>query len=238
MDHHYHHNRDEKTSINIAALSSPPAPLDSNGSSSDNNSHINDIDYTNNKDPLDNIDPINKVTQISKQAGRIAGQKASYEEGHNIGIMKGWEIGLELGFMFRFCSDILIGLKLCFLQKQQTKNEETNLSGTRATSASSSRLDRCVALANDVVKLINEFPSPQHLLLSNINSNNINDTTSQQQQQLRQQQLDVSTSLQRIRAKFKLLNALLKTKQSFDIQRVLVSFLNNDESSSSVLQEF
>ncbi len=220
-DHEY---RETKSSMTVAAatpvssLPSSPAIIDEDPFSS-----------------LTLIDPFHEISQSSKQAGRLAGRTASFREGQSIGRTKGWDVGLELGYMSSFCSEILIGLKKQQQHQHDTKDESNNDdegnnsdSNKQALQKSSnrthSRFDRCTTLARDVVTLINEFPSPQHLLHNQL------DVVDKEQPD----SLDISASIQRIRAKFKLLSVLLKTGQSFDLKRILELKGENDEGNDGV----
>lgn len=194
------------------------------------------------------LDPSHEISQSSKEAGRIAGRTASFNEGRSIGRTKGWEVGLELGYVFNFCMELLDGLKLQQQQQQQRNEEQSsnnidngddddddgttsgnnmqqsaqNKKSTTSSNRTTSRLDRCTTLARDIITLIEDFPPPQNLL-HNLDDDDIDDdvaTGNNHHQQL-DAKLDISTSIQRIRAKFKLLSVLLKTGQSFDLKRIL-----------------
>lgn len=211
------------------------------------------------------LDPSHAISQSSKEAGRIAGRTASFNEGKSIGRTKGWEVGLELGYMFNFCVGILNGLKTTQqqqrlgMQQQQsdgqsfnnidnddnddesTSDGRENMQQSTQKSSSSirmnSRLDRCTTLARDIVTLIQDFPPPEQLLYPQEDDNNDGDIVADEShQQLdpttnakASAALDISTSIQRIRAKFKLLCVLLKTSQSFDLKRILELKRNDDK---------
>jgi len=149
--------------------------------------------------------------------------------------------------MSNFCSEILNGLKQQQQQQQQQVMQHQqidqssniddgdkdggNIMQQPAQQKSSSnrinsRLDRCTTLARDIVTLIHDFPPPQHLLH---NQDGDVATENNNQQQGDPTALDISTSIQRIRAKFKLLSVLLKTGQSFDIKRILELKGESDE---------
>jgi hypothetical protein len=222
MDHNEYR---EKTSRSVtAAMATPASSLPSTPAIIDE------------EDPfcsLTLIDPFHEISQSSKQAGRVAGRTASFRDGQQIGRTKGWEVGLELGYMLSFCSEILIGLKRHQQQQHQHDTNDAsndddvgNNSDTlqKSSNRSQSRLDRCITLARDVVTLINEFPSPQYLL------HNQHDVADKQQID----SLDISTSIQRIRVKFKLLSVLIKTGQSFDLRRILELKGDKDEGNDGV----
>ena len=109
---------------------------------------------------------------------------------------------------------------------------------------SSSRLDRCKSLANDIIRLIDEFPTPQHLFHDNHITTAAAIMDDQQTQQQEQSiptanntttvankaatannntaaasltQFDIASSIQRIRSKFKLLSVLLKSTSTSSI---------------------
>ena len=213
------------------------------------------------------LDPSHAISQSSKEAGRIAGRTASFNEGQSIGRTKGWEVGLELGYMSNFCKEILNGLKTTQQQQQQrlgmqqqqndgqsannidnddnddesTSDGRENMQQSTQKSSSSirmnSRLDRCTTLARDIVTLIQDFPPPEQLLYPQEDDNNDGDIVADEShQQLdpttnakASAALDISTSIQRIRAKFKLLCVLLKTSQSFDLKQILELKRNDDK---------
>lgn len=167
------------------------------------------------------IDPFQDIAIMERQAGRVAGSRAGYVEGHGIGRSKGWEIGLELGYIISFARAILDG----YHQHQNDNVSETE-------SRSHHRLDRCLVLARELIKMVHEFPDPDSLLQNNdsdvmqqleaatgegkdANHNNSETDT------VASKTSDVSSSIQRIRAKFKLFCVLLKTQQPFDLKRVL-----------------
>jgi hypothetical protein len=211
----------------------------------------------NHDDIMNNIDPIEVISHQSKLQGRIAGSKSGYYEGYSIGITKGWEIGLELGYMLNFCSDILStsGTQ----QQQDDEHEQAEQKKSTATitskrrmnnnsnisnksSSSSSRLDRCKSLANDIIRLIDEFPTPQHLFHDNHTTSAamMYDQQTQQDQSIPTAkttingaatantntaaaaltQFDIASSIQRIRSKFKLLSVLLKSTSTSSMMAI------------------
>mmetsp|Transcript_17315 Transcript_17315/g.28456 ORF Transcript_17315/g.28456 Transcript_17315/m.28456 type:complete len:312 (+) Transcript_17315:98-1033(+) len=105
------------------------------------------------------------------------------------------------------------------------QSAQNKSSSTSSSNRMNSRLDRCTTLAREIVTLIKDFPPPQHLLYPQDDSDD-DVVAGDSRQQLDSTTkvaaaLDISTSIQRIRAKFKLLCVLLKTSQSFDIKRIL-----------------
>ncbi len=178
------------------------------------------------------LDPSHEISKSSKEAGRIAGRTASFNEGRSIGRTKGWEVGLELGYVFSFCMELLEGLKLLQQNDDQSSsnidndddgNKSDNVQTSTLNKKSSSnrafsRLDRCTTLARDIITLIEDFPPPQHLLDNLDDDGNDDDDAAADSAAAA---LDVSTPIQRIRAKFKLLSVLLKTGQSYDLKRIL-----------------
>ncbi|KAL7473606.1 hypothetical protein ACHAXS_014066 [Conticribra weissflogii] len=237
------------------------------------------------------IDPFNKVASSEREAGRIAGRRAGFLEGLNIGRLKGWEIGLELGYVHGFATEVLnayhrhpqaSGMSTPSLSaKSESGNghdsrvdenhedfsEESTESGP--VNRSSHRIERCLTLSRDIIKLVSDFPDPETLLLQNDKNETENepsqssvdfDDACEKQKagefcshspqstenktdnggpgnfyessgkRSRDNPLvdttsmtDVSTSIQRIRAKFKLLCVLLRSKQQFDLRKVLES---------------
>lgn len=236
------------------------------------------------------VDPFQKTATAGREDGRAAGRRDGYLEGINIGRSKGWEIGLELGYIRDFAQGILDGyrerqdqLVLQQQQEQSLKSSNTNQQGDdkklvgAPKQRTSHRIERCLTLARDVVKLIEEFPNPDSLFgkthedkaKSSDNSNtetcepesdgecctngdkqctekssdgvscgkidsDLETSNSHAADSLNLENdkialatnssstmLDVSASQERIRAKFKLLCVLLKTKQQFDLKTIL-----------------
>jgi len=244
------------------------------------------------------VDPFKKIAISGREEGRVAGLREGYLEGVNIGRSKGWEIGLELGYIHDFSQGILHGYHQRTRDKQlqpqtspiaQTQSEQ-NCDGNDAQQSKhrmSHRLMRCLTLARDLEKLINEFPDPDELL-SQDNGDNLNalektessvdgcistqcqgkssdggccntspaldapnchknneeggnsDATNQtgkvnvSTKIQSDAMLDVSAPLERIRAKFKLLCVLLKTKQQFDLKSILDLGIGSDNSGVEV----
>ena len=250
MDHHHHHHERRSIKNNIKAATTRTQSVSSSLPSSSGAIIIDDEDPFSS---LSLLDPSHEISQSSKEAGRIAGRTKSFNEGRSIGRTKGWEVGLELGYMSNFCSEILNGLKQQQQQQQVMQHQqidqssniddgdddggnkiESNIMQQPAQQKSScnrinSRLDRCTTLARDIVTLIHDFPPPQHLLHNQDDDDGDVATENNNQQQGDPTALDISTSIQRIRAKFKLLSVLLKTGQSFDIKRILELKGESDE---------
>lgn len=167
----------------------------------------------------DVIDPFQQIAISERGDGQEAGRRAGYLEGRDIGRSKGWEIGLELGYIHSFASNLLAGHN----QREQIKYASTP--GDR----SNQRLDRCMTISKELIDLVNSFPNPDELLAQNANiTNNIdaikaseddatNDSAADQDASL----TDVTSSLQRIRAKFKLLLVLMRTNTPLDLKRLL-----------------
>ncbi|KAL7538689.1 hypothetical protein ACHAXR_008742 [Thalassiosira sp. AJA248-18] len=222
------------------------------------------------------VDPFQQIATSGREEGRAAGLRNGYLEGVNIGRSKGWEIGLELGYIHDLCEGILDGYQQApGRQTPVTPQCDGNKPQKPPVHRTSHRLERCLALARDLVKIINEFPDPDTLLspngiikseqekheaaasndeccISNGNDKqceaNSSDGTSckastdchtanmenkatdalfgKEKASLISNPatlLDVSVSLERIRAKFKLLCVLLRTKQPFDLKTMLGS---------------
>lgn len=240
------------------------------------------------------IDPFNQLASSEREAGRIAGRRAGYLEGLRIGRLKGWEIGLELGYVNSFATEVLnahrysqaeIGVSTLSLSAKSESGDEHDdqIDENREDSSqaapksgsvtrSSHRIERCLTLARDLVKMISDFPDPETLLLQNDedetenepsessvdldddrNNHNTgdfclhstistknrfdegeqgsfheNETTGGRISREKSlvdttSMADVSASIQRIRAKFKLLCVLLRFKQQFELRNVLDS---------------
>jgi len=218
------------------------------------------------------IDPFQQTALTGKDEGRAAGLRDGYVEGVNIGRSKGWEVGLELGYIYEFSRGIL-DLDSS-LKKSSSLHEQMQ----------SHRWERCLTLANDLTHMIDEFPDPDSLLVGDgierkSMKTTMNDEVNSEKQSTAQltadsgnfckghyhaqspnngdiinhdgmqvktlnlekanisvddhhaiataaeaeaaSMLDISAPLERIRARFKLLCILLKTKQSFDLKNLL-----------------
>jgi len=203
------------------------------------------------------VDPFQQIAKSGREEGRAAGRRDGYLEGVNIGRSKGWEIGLELGYIHDFVQGILDGYqpRMGHQQPQRTsltsqplRQSKQKIDGNISQEPehrTSHRLERCLTLARDLVKMINEFPDPDTLLSQN-NGDSVNSTINNTNKEENEDNedgkatdafgkgdasmtsnpaamLDISASLERIRAKFKLLCVLLRTKHQFDLKNVLDS---------------
>ncbi|KAL3781642.1 hypothetical protein ACHAWO_001918 [Cyclotella atomus] len=172
----------------------------------------------------DVIDPFQQIAISERAQGQEAGRRAGYLDGRDIGRTKGWEIGLELGYIHAFANNFIDG---CRKREQNTKEQTDTNQEERSTSADrgNHRLDRCLTVSRELIDLVNCFPDPDELLaqrtdiaeidaieLSGRDDSKIAPDTSR---------VDVTSSLQRIRAKFKLLLVLLRTRTPLDLKRLL-----------------
>lgn len=172
----------------------------------------------------DVIDPFQQIAISERAQGQEAGRRAGYLDGRDIGRTKGWEIGLELGYIHAFSNNFIDG---CRKREQNTKEQTDTNQEERSTSADrgNHRLDRCLTVSRELIDLVNCFPDPDELLaqrtdiaeidaieLSGRDDSKIAPDTSR---------VDVTSSLQRIRAKFKLLLVLLRTRTPLDLKRLL-----------------
>ena len=164
----------------------------------------------------DAVDPFESVAQSGKDDGRSAGLRDGYLEGLNLGITKGWELGLELGYYKNFVDGIIEGM-----DRIQLLSSDVVIGHQPRRAAD--RIERCRTLASDISQMINDFPDPETLLKSNSNCDDqqIDGVDSSSDVVHTMAVLDISSSLERIRIKFKLLCTLLKTKQSFELKHVL-----------------
>lgn len=170
----------------------------------------------------DIIDPFQQIARSERAHGQEAGRRAGYVDGRHIGRTKGWEIGLELGYIHSFASNFIDG---CRKREQDMKEQADSSREESSTSAdrSNHRLDRCLTVSRELIVMVNSFPDPDELLaqkpeeidaikVSGRDDSEITPDTSR---------VDVTSSLQRIRAKFKLLLVLLRTKTPLDLKRLL-----------------
>ncbi|KAL7477179.1 hypothetical protein ACHAW6_002994 [Cyclotella cf. meneghiniana] len=168
----------------------------------------------------DVIDPFEQIAISERRNGQIAGRRAGYSEGRDIGRSKAWEIGLELGYIHSFARHVLKNV-------HQQRLDQINKPNDRF----SKRLNRCLAISQELKTLINQFPDPDSLfdryqnIADNIDSNKKKfDDTSTDHFETGANVADVedvTSSLQRIRAKFKLLLVLLSTTRPFGLKRLL-----------------
>ncbi len=188
------------------------------------------------------VDPFQQTAFSGKEEGRAAGLNDGYFEGVTIGRSKGWEVGLELGYIYDFSRGIVA---LESHEKLTSSNEALNHNSPQNHNygMQSHRWGRCIQLANDLTHMIEEFPDPSSLLSMEKKSEHARADESNIKQSTEQtaddgaritnyahssenaaeaaSKLDISDPLERIRARFKLLCTLLKTKQSFDLKDVL-----------------
>ena len=179
------------------------------------------------------IDPFEQIAASERGNGQAAGRRSGFVEGRDIGRSKGWEIGLELGYIHGFASNLLV----LHQPNAEQVNDESEMTGDR----SNQRLDRCRTLSHELIELVNLFPNPDELLeahtgiaddMISARNNGIDATFRDDMGPIDDKSVekdtphkDVITSLQRVRAKFKLLLVLLRTSTSFDLKRLL----NNTE---------
>jgi hypothetical protein len=228
------HNQLEMSSTSNDHQESTPSTIDNYSTANNLNDSLFD----------DAIDPFEKIAISERTKGQDAGRRAGYLEGRDIGRCKGWEIGLELGYIHSFSSNLL-DVKQRRLQNVDydvSNNEENDENST--SYRSNQRLDRCLIVAQELIDMINLFPDPDtlleqnrkfsdgidaiskasdHTLLTTRANVELNDSESASLKTGNQNEslTDISSSLQRIRAKFKLLLVLLRTNRSFDLKRIL-----------------
>ncbi len=216
------------------------------------------------------VDPFHQSALASKEEGRAAGLRDGFFEGMKIGRTKGWEIGLELGYIYDFSRGIINGYDqnsmLDSKRKSTSLQEASQLSSRHIdVPTHSHRWERCLTLANDLTRMIDEFPDPDSLLLAeHVEENSIKDASStnddiydcqvnrkqsteqgaaenrssckvymQSSESTEASMLDISASLERIRARLKLLCILLKTRKSFDLKNILESGIGSKISEES-----
>jgi len=189
------------------------------------------------------VDPFAKVALAAREDGRAAGLRDGYLDGLILGRTKGWEIGLELGYVGAFAEGILRGYE----RAVSSGGDGTGRGGRQRTSH---RTERCLTLARELVKLVEEFPEPEELLGGSEDnrgdhrrssdtaedwvkspasddaagrSSGASDTPSSPpaSDTAASDQFDVTDHLQRIRSKFKLFCVLLKTDRPYDLKSVL-----------------
>lgn len=165
----------------------------------------------------DAVDPFEFVAQSGKDEGRSAGVRDGYLEGLTLGTTKGWEFGLELGYYKEFADGIIEAMNGGVIRRQLSSDIVTGQNRRRTAE----RLERCQTLASDISQMINDFPDPETLLKSNNCDDQLDGVDNSGEIIHLMAMLDISSSLERIRIKFKLLCTLLKTKQSFELQSVL-----------------
>ena len=161
----------------------------------------------------DAVDPFESVAQSGKDDGRSAGLRDGYLEGLNLGTTKGWEMGLELGYYKDFADGIMEAMD----RKQLSSDVVTGHQRRRTAE----RVERCRTLAGDISQMINDFPDPETLLKSNNCDGRLGGVDSSGEVVHSMAILDISSALEGIRIKFKLLCTLLKTKQSFELKSIL-----------------
>lgn len=197
----------------------------------------------------DVIDPFEQIAISERRNGQIAGRRAGYSEGRDIGRSKAWEIGLELGYIHSFARHVLKNVHQQRLDQINSSDGGTTRN-TDPNDRFSKRLNRCLAISQELKTLINQFPDPDSLfdryqnIADNIDSNkkkfydtstdhfaaysdeggtlsNDHESISSETGANVADVEDVTSSLQRIRAKFKLLLVLLSTTRPFGLKRLL-----------------
>lgn len=122
------------------------------------------------------VDPFVDVARSGTREGRVAGLKRGYLDGLNIGTSKGWELGLELGYYNEFAREISDHvLKLERRRRTQRQYDASSMisgeGGQRQRQQkqpirTAHRTERCRTLADDISRMIDDFPDPDALLRS------------------------------------------------------------------------
>ena len=132
------------------------------------------------------VGPFDDQLLKGRSEGRMAGLESGYRDGETLGFSKGVELGLELGFMAGVCDELCKSLP----QKEEVESKDRHR-------------DKVYNLARELLQTIDSFPTPDAMFQK--------DDNGQEQQQQQDPNHDVRASMQRIRARFKLLMVRCKT---------------------------
>jgi hypothetical protein len=149
-----------------------------------------------NEDAWDDIflNPHESHVELGRQDGREAGLHAGFKDGYALGRTKGIEFGMELGFIRGFLNTIE--------------------NGDLESGQDAARVERIQKGVEDLRRAIDDFPSPDAVLTSRMNSKHSLGDDSEANA------TDIMGALQRIRAKFKVLTVQLKMPH-YSLKQVL-----------------
>lgn len=157
------------------------------------------------------VNPHQSHMNAGRHEGREAGLQAGFKDGFALGRTKGIEFGMELGFIRGFINSV----------------ESKIQSSSQEDVARNERLQKRV---DDLRRAIDEFPSADSMFANTINDdvpNNEDDSETADASE----STDLMGSMQRIRAKFKVLAAQLKIPH-YSLKQVMTDAVqgNGEES--------
>jgi len=150
------------------------------------------------------LDPYQCSIGQGREEGRIAGLESGYREGYALGHMKALEIGVEIGYMLGFAQTTLEHLN----SRLSAGNDENNDGIGNLHRSEKLRLRLC-----DFIDSMERFPTPDDMFSGNIRDPTVlsnaeeNDDTNQFNIP---KAVDITESMQRLRARFKALTVQLK----------------------------
>ena len=182
------------------------------------------------------LDPYQSNFDSGRREGTAAGLKAGYDEGRKLGHQKGLEVGIELGYMRGVAKTL------------QDEMLPTMKCGEEESSDAQRRVKKIEKSFNELISAIDQFPSPDEIFHS-ANSRLDEDTTSNDEAERQFHDdsevtynkektgaVDITSEMQRIRAKFKLLTVQLKI-QELSLTKVMEEAAATAASKSSSAEE-
>ena len=159
------------------------------------------------------LDPYEPHRERGREEGRLSGLKTGFQDGKSLGLMKAIEIGVELGYM-RGVAVAMGGAIVSGLLEAQD----------RCDLDVGKRMKKIRKSLNDLVVAVDEFPSSDELFGLRFSGDASDDgftglPVKSQSPPIKKKEnpdnarVDISSKLQRIRAKFKLLIVQLKLPQ-------------------------
>ena len=143
------------------------------------------------------VNPHQSNMELGRMEGREAGLRAGFNDGFALGRTKGIEFGMELGFIRGFLNTVEI--------KVRTSQDDA------------ARNERLLQRVDGLRRAIDEFPGPD-IMFANTMNDDANDEKNDSESASKA--TDIVGSMQRIRAKFKVLTAQLKIPH-FSLMQVM-----------------
>jgi hypothetical protein len=164
---------------------------------------------SNSQDAWDEIcvNPHQSQIDVGRQEGRAAGLEAGFNEGYSLGRTKGIEFGMELGFILGFLDSVQNRIQADSQENDTTRNErlQTRVDGLR--------------------KAIEGFPTTDTIFAATQTDNDAKDEDEVSKNDSEgmpvSDGMNIVGSMQRIRAKFKVLCVQLKLPAHLSLKQVM-----------------
>jgi len=156
------------------------------------------------------VNPHQSHIDTGRQEGREAGLRAGFKDGFTLGRTKGIEFGMELGFITGFLNTV---------ERRIQSSQEDD----------AARNERLQKKVGDLRRAIDDFPSPDNMFANAMNDNDAQDDS----EAAVSSGTDIIRSMQRIRAKFKVLAVQLKIPH-FSLNQVMADAALVENTSSAL----